>query len=236
MADDLADTLTLEDFGMAIASLRIGLESMSRDDPDFNSTATLLAHAPRKHYLLSRPNGVLNALDESITFLHQALNGTSVDDPRRPEWLISLSFGLSLRCDATDSESDAREASQTAYEAVGAAEKDDSPYATILRSPCHFIGKKAIRLPKEDDLEKLFEMHKSITSAMTVYHPKLRSRLRLGRAVRLSNLGGVYAEAYGKTGNTERFEEAIRIGRDTLAATPDSHPDKDLRHFNLAQT
>lgn len=54
------------------------------------------------------------------------------------------------------------------------------------------------------------------------------------RAVRLNNLDGVYAEAYGKTGNTERLEEAIRIGRDTLAATPDSHPDKALRHFNLS--
>lgn len=177
MADDVADTLTLEDLDMAIASLRIGLESMSQDDPDFNSTATFLAHALRKHYLLLRPNGVLNALDESITFLHQALNGTSVPDPRRPEWLIRLAFGLSLRCDAADSESDAREASQTAYEAVGAAEKDDPPYATILQSPCHFIGKQAIRLHKEDDLEKVFEVHKSITSAMTIDHPKLRSRL-----------------------------------------------------------
>ncbi|KLO97352.1 Uncharacterized protein LW93_3330 [Fusarium fujikuroi] len=352
MQHDLADTLTLEDLDMAIANLRIGLESMSRDDPDFNSTVTLLAHALRKYYLLSRPNGVLNALDESITFLHQALNGTSVDDPRRPEWLISVAFGLRLCCDATDSESDAREASQTAYEALGAAEKDDPPYATILQSACHFIGKQAIRLHKEDDLEKVFEMHKSITSAMTVDHRKLRSRLRsydntlfkgylyfghiecleeairvseyivnipdqstedharnvwilshrlvqryvrtgtmtdlddsiracqqavddtpinsndrqrrlqslqtghdddfqraihvareainltaksdIGRAVRLSNLSGVYAEAYGKTGNTERLEEAIRIGRDTLAATPDGHPDKALRHFNLA--
>ncbi|SCV49064.1 uncharacterized protein FFB14_10689 [Fusarium fujikuroi] len=170
MQHDLADTLTLEDLDMAIANLRIGLESMSRDDPDFNSTVTLLAHALRKYYLLSRPNGVLNALDESITFLHQALNGTSVDDPRRPEWLISVAFGLRLCCDATDSESDAREASQTAYEALGAAEKDDPPYATILQSACHFIGKQAIRLHKEDDLEKVFEMHKSITSAMTVDH------------------------------------------------------------------
>ncbi|QGJ01998.1 hypothetical protein CEK26_003442 [Fusarium fujikuroi] len=299
----------------------------------------------------------LSALEESITFLRQVIDGSSINDTRRAEWLISLAFGLSLRCDVTDSESDAREASRLSFEALGAVEKDGPPYATILQSACHFIGKQAIRLHKEDDLEKVFEMHKSIISATTVDHPKLRSRLRsydntlfkgylsfrhiecleeairvseyivnipdqstedharnvwilshrlvqryvrtgttadlddsiracqqavddtpinsndrqrrlqslcdrlgekqtghdddfqraihvareainltaksdIGRAVRLSNLSGVYAEAYGKTGNTERLEEAIRIGRDTLAATPDGHPDKALRQRN----
>ncbi|KAI1021857.1 hypothetical protein LB504_007342 [Fusarium proliferatum] len=349
MADDLTDSLTLEDLDVAIANLKNNLESITHDDPDFCSTAALLAHALRKHYLLSRPNGVLSVLDESITFLRQVIDGSSINDTRRAEWLISLAFGLSLRCDATDCESDAREASRLSFEAVGAVEKDGPPYATILQSACHFIGKQAIRLHKEDDLEKVFDMHKSIISATTVDHPKLRSRLRsyddtlfkgylsfgdieyleeairvseyivnipdqstedharnvwilshrlvqrylrtgttadlddsiracqqavddtpinsndrqrrlqslhdddfqqairvareavgltvegdTGRAIRLSNLGGVYTEAYDKTGNTERLEKAIRIGRDTLAATPDSHPDKALRHFNLA--
>jgi len=52
MADDLAEGLTLEELEVAIASLRNSLESMSRDDADFYSTTTLLAHALRKLYLL----------------------------------------------------------------------------------------------------------------------------------------------------------------------------------------
>lgn len=55
-----------------------------------------------------------------------------------------------------------------------------------------------------------------------------------GRVVRLGNFGRVSTESCNKTGNTERLQEAIRIGGGCLAATPDDHPDKALRCFNLA--
>jgi hypothetical protein len=54
MADDLAESLTFEDLEVAILNLRNCLKSMSRHDPDFCSTATLLVHALRKNYLLSQ--------------------------------------------------------------------------------------------------------------------------------------------------------------------------------------
>ncbi|KAI1046439.1 hypothetical protein LB505_013155 [Fusarium chuoi] len=221
MADDLIDSLTLEDLDVAIANLKNNLESIPHDDPDFCSTAALLAHALRKHYLLSRPNGVLSALEESITFLRQVIDGSSINDTRRAKWLISLAFGLSLRCDATDCESDAREASRLSFEAVGAVEKDGPPYATILQSACHFIGKQAIRLHKEDDLEKVFEMHKSIISATTVDHPKLRSRLR--------SYDDTLFKGYLSFGDIEYLEEAIRVS-EYIVNIPDQSSEDHARN------
>ncbi|KAF5719331.1 hypothetical protein FGLOB1_1243 [Fusarium globosum] len=221
MADDLTDSLTLEDLDVVIANLKNNLESITHDDPDFCSTAALLAHALRKHYLLSRPNGVLSVLDESITFLRQVIDGCSINDTRRAEWLIGLAFGLSLRCHATDCESDAREASRLSFEAVGAVEKDGPPYATILQSACHFIGKQAIRLYKEDDLEKVFKMHKGIISATTVDHPKLRSRLR--------SYDNTLFKGYLSFGHREYLEEAIRVS-EYIVNIPDQSTEDHARN------
>ncbi|KNB12457.1 hypothetical protein FOXG_12051 [Fusarium oxysporum f. sp. lycopersici 4287] len=227
MADDLAEDLTLEELEVAIASLRNSLESMSRDDADFYSTTTLLAHALRKLYLLSRSHEGLSALEESITILQQAIDSSSVGDGRRAEWLISLAFGLSLRCDATESESDAIEASRVAYGAVDAVEKDDPSYATILQSACHFIGKKAIRLHDEDDLDKMFEMHKSILAVTPVDHPKLKSRLR--------SYDDTTFKLYLSFGQKDALEEAIRAS-EYIINIPDQSSEEHARNvWILAQ-
>ncbi|KAL5589928.1 hypothetical protein FOVSG1_011795 [Fusarium oxysporum f. sp. vasinfectum] len=221
MVDDLAESLTLEELEVAIASLRNSLESMSRNDPDFYSKTTLLAHGLRKHHLLSQPHGDLSALDESITFLQQAVDGSSVDDDRRAEWLISLAFGLSLRCDATESEGDAIEASRVAYEAVSAVQKDDSSHVTILQSACHFIGKSAVRLNDKDDLERVLEMHKSILAVTTVDHAKLKSRLR--------SYGDTLFKGYLSFGQIEYLEEAIRVS-EYIINIPDQSPEEHARN------
>ncbi|RKK92277.1 hypothetical protein BFJ68_g8662 [Fusarium oxysporum] len=227
MADDLAEGLTLEELEVAIASLRNSLESMSRDDADFYSTTTLLAHALRKLYLLSRPHEGLSALEESITILQQAIDSSSVGDGRRAEWLISLALGLSLRCDATESESDAIEASRVAYGAVDAVEKDDPSYATILQSACHFIGKKAIRLHDEDDLDKMFEMHKFILAVTPVDHPKLKSRLQ--------SYDDTMFKLYLSFGQKDALEEAIRAS-EYIINIPDQSSEEHARNvWILAQ-
>ncbi|KAF5563946.1 30S ribosomal S17P protein [Fusarium phyllophilum] len=208
MADDLAESLTLEDLKVAIANLRNSLASMSRDDPDFYSKTTLLAYALRKQYLSSRLHGDLSALEESITLLEQALDSFSADDTRRAEWLISLAFGLSLRCDATESESDAREASQLAYEAVDAVRKDDPSYAAILQTACHLIGKKAIRLHDEDDFERVFEMHKCILNITPLDHPQLISRWR--------SYEDTLFKGYMAFGDRKALEESVRVSQDIL--------------------
>ncbi|KAK2122627.1 hypothetical protein NOF04DRAFT_1349982 [Fusarium oxysporum II5] len=194
---------------------------MSRNDPDFYSKTTLLAHGLRKHHLLSRPHGDLSALNESITFLQQAVDGSSVDDDRRAQWLISLAFGLSLRCDATESEGDAIEASRVAYEAVSAVQKDDSSHVTILQSACHFIGKSAVRLNDKDDLERLLEMHKSILAVTTVDHAKLKSRLR--------SYGNTLFKGYLSFGQIEYLEEAIRVS-EYIINIPDQSPEEHARN------
>ncbi|KAF5607456.1 30S ribosomal S17P protein [Fusarium pseudoanthophilum] len=224
MEDDLAESLTLEDLKVAIAKLRNSLEVMSREDADFYSTATLLAHALRKEYLLSRPQGRLSTFKESITLLRKALDSSSAKDTRRAESLISLAFGLSLRCDATESESDAREASRLAYEAVDAVGKDDPSYATILQSACHFIGKQAIRLHDEDDLERVCEMHKSIISVTTVDHPKLRSRLR--------SYDDTLFKGYLSFGHIEYLKEAIRAS-EYIINIPDQSSEEHARNVWL---
>src|SRR5687768_4106125 len=109
MTDNSSESLTLEVLEVAIGNLRNSLGSMSQNDPEFCSTATLLAHALRKQYLLLRPHDDLSALEQSIAFMQQALDGFSINDPRRAECLINLAFCLSLRCDATESETDAIE-------------------------------------------------------------------------------------------------------------------------------
>ncbi|KAF5987852.1 hypothetical protein FCOIX_742 [Fusarium coicis] len=174
---------------------------MSRHDPDLCSTPTLLAHALRKNHLFSQPRGDFSALEEPIALLQQAVDGSSVDDANRAEWLISLAFALSLRRDATESDSDTREASRLAYEA-GDATRCDGNFLQAIH-----VAREVVDLTSGGDK---------------------------GRAVRLSNLGGVCAESYNKTGNRERLQEATRIGRDCLTTTPDDHPDKALRYFNLA--
>ncbi|KAF4958100.1 hypothetical protein FGADI_2658 [Fusarium gaditjirri] len=220
MADGLAEILTLEELEVAIASLRNSLESMSHDDQDFHSTTTLLAHALRKLYLLSRPHEDLRILEESITFLQHAIDCATVDDDRRPEWLISLAFGLSLRGDATESESDAVEASRVTYEAVDEAKKDDPSYITILQSACYFIGKKAIRLHDEDDLERVFEIHKSILLVTTVDHPKLKSRLQ--------SYDDALFKGYLSFGHIEYLTEAIRAS-EYIINIPDQSTEEHAR-------
>ncbi|PNP84110.1 hypothetical protein FNYG_02798 [Fusarium nygamai] len=184
---------------------------MSRHGPDFCSTVTLLAHALRKHHLFSRPHGDSSALEESITLLQQAVDGFSVDDSRGAEWLISLAFALDLRCDATESESDAREASRLAYEAVDAVEKDDPSYPTVLQSSCHFIGKKAIRLHDEDDSERLFEMHKCLLEITPLDHPKLISRWR--------SYEDTLFKGYLAFGEKKALEESIRVSQHIVSIT-----------------
>ncbi|KAG5813605.1 hypothetical protein H9Q74_012624 [Fusarium xylarioides] len=208
MADDSAESLTLEDLKVAIANLRNSLESMSRDDPDFYSKTTLLAYALRKQYLSSRPHGDLSALEESIALLEQALDSFSADETRRAEWLISLAFGLSLRCDATESESDAREASQLAYKAVDAVRKDDPSYAAILQTACHLIGKKAIRLHDEGDFERVFEMHKCILDITPLDDPQLISRWR--------SYEDTLFKGYMAFGDRKALEESVRVSQDIL--------------------
>ncbi|KAI3580451.1 hypothetical protein IWW34DRAFT_910534 [Fusarium oxysporum f. sp. albedinis] len=200
---------------------------MSRDDADFYSTTTLPAHALRKLYLLSRPHEILSALEESITFLQQAIDSSSVGDGRRAEWLISLAFGLSLRCDATESESDAIEASRVAHGAVDVVEKDDPSYATILQSACHFIGKKAIRLHDEDDLDKMFEMHKSILAVTPVDHPKLKSRLR--------SYDDTMFKLYLSFGQKDALEEAIRASEYIINIPDQSSEEHTTNVWILAQ-
>ncbi|KAF5693645.1 hypothetical protein FDENT_1877 [Fusarium denticulatum] len=222
MAEDSAESLTLEDLEVAIPKLRHSLRSMSRHDPDFCSTATLLAHALRKHHLFSRPQGDLSALEESINLLQQAVDGSSVDDTTRAEWLLSHAFALSLRCDATESDSDAREASRLSYEAVNAVEKDNPSYATITQSACHFICKSAIRLHDEDDFERLFEMHKCILEITPLDHPKLISRWR--------SYEDTLFKGYMAFGEKKALEESIRVSQDIVSIT-DHDSEEHARHL-----
>ncbi|KAF5573692.1 30S ribosomal S17P protein [Fusarium pseudocircinatum] len=222
MADDSAESLTLEDLEVAIPNLRNSLRSMSQHDPDFCSTVTLLAHALRKHHLFSRPHGDLSALEESITLLQQAVDGSSVDNATRAEWLISLAFALSLRCDATESDSDAREASRLSYEAVHAVEKDNPSYATIMQSACHLICKSAIRLHDEDDFEWLFEMHKCILEITPLDHPKLISRWR--------SYEDTLFKGYMAFGERKALEESIRVSQDIVSIT-DHDSEEHARHL-----
>ncbi|WKT52881.1 hypothetical protein QSH57_003443 [Fusarium oxysporum f. sp. vasinfectum] len=244
MSDDLAEGLALEELEVAIASLRNSLESMSRDDADFYSTTTLLAHALRKLYLLSRPHESLSALEESITFLQQAIDSSSVGDGRRAEWLISLAFGLSLRCDATESESDAIEASQVAYGAVDAVEKDDPSYATILQSACHFIGKKAIRLHDEDDLDKMFEMHKSILAVTpkdaleeairaSEYIINIPDQSSEEHARNVWILAQRLVQRYLRTGTSADLDDSIRACQQAVDDTPISSKNRQRRLQSL---
>jgi tetratricopeptide (TPR) repeat protein len=181
----------------------------------------LLAHALRKFYLLSRPLEDLSALEESITLLQQAIDSTSIDDGRRSEWLISLAFGLSLRCDATESKIDAIEASRVALEAMETLQKDDPSYATILQSACHFISKKTIRLHDEDDFGKVFEMHKSILEVTPFDHPKYTSRLH--------SYGDTLFKEYLAFGEQKALEESIRVSQH-IVTLPDNNSEEHARH------
>ncbi|KAF4345149.1 hypothetical protein FBEOM_855 [Fusarium beomiforme] len=205
MSDDSGKTLTLDELERAIANLRDSLESLSRDNLEFYSKSTLLAHALRKRYLLSRLPKDLDVLVESISLLKEVLHSIPPGDVRRPEWLISLAFGLSLRCDATEVKEDAIEASRAAFEAVNAVQKDDPAYATILESACHFITKKAIRLHDEDDLEKVVDMHKSIIAITPSDHPQYISRLRA--------YDSALFKGYLEFGYKAALKESIRVSQ-----------------------
>ncbi|KAF5591009.1 30S ribosomal S17P protein [Fusarium subglutinans] len=221
MADESAESLTLEELEVAIVNLRNSLETMLQDDPNFYSHTTLLAHALRKYYLLLRPHGHLSTLEESITLLQQAVESSSADDVKRAEYLISLAFCLSLRCDATESEFDAVEASRLAYEAMNGVEKDDPSYATILQSACHFISKKAIRLHDEDDLGNVFNMHKYILSVTNIDHPELKSRFR--------NYDNTLFKGYLAFGHVEYLQAAIRVSEDIINI-PDQSSEEHARN------
>ncbi|KAF4415863.1 30S ribosomal S17P [Fusarium acutatum] len=53
------------------------------------------------------------------------------------------------------------------------------------------------------------------------------------RAMRLSNLAQMFREAYIGTGDIQRLERSIRLGRDTLTTIHNDHLHKPIFHFNL---
>ncbi|KAF5560155.1 hypothetical protein FNAPI_4323 [Fusarium napiforme] len=197
MADDSAESLTLEDLEVAIPHLRNSVESISRHDPDFCSAVILLAPALRKHHPFSRPHGDLSALED-------------------------LASASSLCCDATESESDAREASRLVYKAVDTVEKDDPSYPAVPQSACRIIGKKAIRLPDKDDFERLFGMHKCILDITPLNHPKLISRWR--------SYEDTLFKGYMTFGEGKALEESIRVSQQ-IVSTTDHDSEEHARHL-----
>jgi hypothetical protein len=154
--------------------------------------------------------------------MQQALDGYSLYDPKRPDCLTNLAFCLSLRCDATESESDAIEASRLASNAVDAVEKDDPSYATILQAACHFICKKAIRLHDEDDLGRAFEMHKCLLEITPLDHPKLISRFR--------SYDDTLFKGYLAFGYIKALDESIRIS-EIVVNIPGHDSEHHARHL-----
>ncbi|KAH7252590.1 CHAT domain-containing protein [Fusarium tricinctum] len=165
-------------------------------------------------------------LDESIEACRQAVDETLADSPSRWRRMQALCDRLGEKYQQTTKEAD--------YQAVKIVlDEILDRLPCKLKSRARSLGNIAIILSlrygqtgKEHDFQRAVDTFQS-SMALTAGG---ESRL----AIRLSNLGAIYLQAYCNTTNMESLEKSISITREAIEATPENHPDRSQRCLNLA--